>query len=730
MEKTEAKIRIQKLKNQIWEANQAYFNGNCEIIPEGVRDQLKQELIQLETDFPDLITADSPTQRVGAPLDGKLGKIAHKSRKFSLADAFDAEELRDFNTRVKRFLKEDGRGENQNVKIKDRNDNVKCKKNFPLPDTASCGCDKGIGFFSTELKIDGLNVTLWYKNGMLEKAITRGDGIAGEDVTHTIKTCENLPLRILYTGDLEVAGEVFIAKKDFENIQKKFPDEDYKNPRNLAAGTVRQLDPAIAKERKLRIFLYELGQHHPELNIQNQQDFFSWLDTQHLPHESELVVHPDIESAISYCENITEKNIRETHWYDTDGVVIKVHDFALRKQLGYTAKTARFAIAYKFPAEEKYTRITDVHFQVGRTGAITPVAILEPIDIAGSTVSRATLHNVEEVERKGVRIGDMVVVRKAGDIIPEVVAPLADMRDGTETAINFPRNCPSCQQVLNTSETVWRCDNRDCEARAEEGLFYFANQLDIEGLGTKTVEALLELELIKNPADFWALSATDLSMLPGFKTKKIHNLLAQLEKAKTLPFWLLLAGMGIRLVGGEMAKLLTDFWREKFGIFTISEFLHAIESDETALENIESVHGIGPKCAKNVQIYFRDNNHIQLWKKFIAHGITLEWKEKISNSEFAEKNFLVTGTFSTWGRKEIEQYLEDNGGKILSSVSTNLDILLVGENPGSKIEKAQKINTKTPGKIEIWNEEKIREKIPIDAASDKKIKGGENLQLF
>ena len=420
MQLEEARLRIGKLREKLWEAIRAYFNENREIVPESVRDQMKKELIELETKFPELITPDSPTQRVGAPLDGKLPKVEHISRKFSLGDVFNAEELREFDEKVKRFL------------------NTKSVQ------------------YSCELKIDGINVTLWYEKGELVRAVSRGDGFVGEDITHSIKTCQNIPLKLQEPLDLEVSGECFISRKNFQEILKNEPEE-FANARNLAAGSVRQLDPRIAAKRNLQIFLYELGKHSDEVaeKVKDQSSLFKFFDQLGLPHESEFKVIGGMDDVIKFCEQVTNSDMRKKLWYEIDGIVIKVHDFALRKRMGFTAKTAKYAIAWKFPATEKYTKLLDVHFQVGRTGAITPVGILEPIEIDGSTVSRASLHNEGEMMRKAVKIGDTVIVRKAGDIIPEILEPIENMRDGSEKDIIFPDTCPECEQELIKMK-LWR----------------------------------------------------------------------------------------------------------------------------------------------------------------------------------------------------------------------------------------------------------------------------------
>ena len=684
MNKKDAEIRIIKLREKILAANQAYFNENREIFPESVRDQLKKELISLEKEFPELISANSPTQRVGAPLTSKLPKITHKSRKFSLGDIFDATEAREFDKRVKRFLKID--------QIE----------------------------YSCELKLDGINVTIWYENGRLIRALSRGDGKVGEDITHTIRTCKNVPLKLPHAVDLEVSGECFIAKKNFEKVNAK-SDENFANSRNLTAGTVRQLDPKVAEGRYLQTFLYTLGSNDisrdlPDLKIKNQSDLFKFFDQEGLPHESDFKVFDDIESVIKFCEQWSDRKFREKLWYDIDGIVIKVHDFGLRERLGYTAKTAKYAVAWKFPAEEKYTKLLDIHFQVGRTGAITPVGILEPVEIASSTVSRATLHNADEISRKKIMIGDTVIIRKAGDIIPEILEPIEDLRTGEEIVIKFPTNCPECESVLDSSEKIARCNNLDCPARHRENLLYFAKTLKIDGLGEKTINGMIELDLIHSPVDFWKLDQFDLVQLPGFKFKKVENLLMSLEKRKNLALSEIFAGFGIRLVGAENAKMFANYFQDTFGDFEIVNFLE--NSAKIELEQLISIDGVGQKVAESFYKFLNNKRTQKLFNDLFEVGIELLWIERISGGIFNGQKIVITGSFSDISRDEIKKIITQNGGKVSSQISRNTDILLAGEKAGSKLKKAEELE------VEIWNEAKFREIFPTEK------KEGDNLSLF
>lgn len=694
--------RIEKLKSQIWEANQAYFNQAQEIIPESVRDQLKQELLQLEASFPALITPDSPTQRVGAPLDEKLAKVPHQTKKFSLSDAFLPQDLIEFDERIKKFLRQE---------------------------TVEYSC---------ELKIDGINVTLWYENGLLTKALTRGDGKTGEDITHAIRTIKNIPLKLPEPYDLEVTGECFIRRHNFEAINqslqnKDLPDqknfapsqtESFANPRNLAAGTVRQLDPQVAADRNLEISLYtctlaKLATQDALKNLRNQTQLFNFFSSLQLPHQPLSKVSKNIEGVIKFCQTMNEKNTRTIDNIDIDGIVIKIHDLELRRRLGYTAKTAKYAAAWKFPAEEKYTKLLDIHYQVGRTGAVTPVAILEPVDLAGSTVSRATLHNAQEIERKKIMIGDTVIVRKAGDIIPEVLKPIFSLRDGSESDIVFPTHCPECQTPLDTQEKIARCQNQHCPARQQANLIFFADKLKIDGLGKKTVEALLELELIHDAADFWHLTALDLANVPGFKAKKITNLIQALAQKKHLSLQTILAGLGIRHIGEETAKIIAQYFRDTHGEISLENFIRIItesshspdqkttEEDSTNHhKNIDNIYtqfatisGIGPKVADSFLDWLTQHSTQNLWQKFFAAGVELQWNQTPThNQALHQKSIVITGTFQAFSRDELKKQLTDLGGKILSAVSKNCDIVIAGEKAGSKLKKAQELN------LDIWDE--------------------------
>lgn len=493
MDRAKAAHRIEKLKAEIWAANQAYFLENKNLVSEEVRDALKQELKELETAFPDLITPDSPTQRIGIPLDGRLPKVTHLTRKESLTDAFSLADLEDWVVQMGRFL---GRE----------------TMTFPL---------------IVELKIDGLNISLGYMRQSVstkaatyayDRAVTRGNGVVGEDVTHTVKTIESLPLMFDIKGPfvseppafIEISGEVYMPKAALKKVNAALAaDDQFANPRNAAAGTVRQLDPSAAAERDLRMFCYNLdATAMAALGFASQKELLDAFRTMGIPVEPHAKIVPSVVAADAWLQAL--RKTRDDLPFDIDGLVIKVNDVLLQRDLGSTAKAPRWARAYKFPADQKPAVVEDILLQVGRTGAITPVAILSPVSLAGTTVTRASLHNADEVERLDVRIGDTVVVQKAGDIIPEVMEVLKDLRPSHTKPFRMPKNCPSCgtELVRPEGEAVHRCPNPKCGAVRQERLEHFVSRtaFNVEGLGKETIDVLLERGLVGDPADLFSLT--------------------------------------------------------------------------------------------------------------------------------------------------------------------------------------------------------------------------------
>ncbi len=678
MTKAEAHNRIKKLREEIWRLNTAYFLENRTDVSEDVRDSLKRELIDLETEYPDLITPDSPTQRVGAPLDGRLPKVKHRTSKESLQDAFSSEDLHEWYDQMLRQL------------------NVE-----KLPSDLIC-----------ELKIDGLNISLIYENGKegifhLARAVTRGNGIEGEDVTHTVRTIRSLPLTVKADAGIdafEVGGEVYMTKAALSEINKHLEaDEQFANPRNAAAGTVRQLDPAVAASRALEMLCYSFDTSAADsLNLTSQSATLAWLSEHGFPVEEHRKVVPDLAHAERFYDQVHEK--RDALPYDIDGIVIKVDDRTVQRNLGSTAKAPRWARAYKFPAEQKTAQVLAIHLQVGRTGAVTPVAHLTPTQLAGTTVTRATLHNADEIERLDVRVGDTVIVRKAGDIIPEVVEVMTNLRPSGTKPFHYPKNCPSCGTPLirPEGEVVHRCPNATCEAVLEERIAHFASRYaaNIEGLGQETVELLLEQGLISNSADVFMLTKEDLLSLPLFKDKKADNLLAAIERARTLPLDRFLFGLGIRHIGRETAEVLARKLAWHGEQVTVLQFSQTLE--EAKAEDLEAIDGIGGVVALSLKEWIAAPAHKELLRKFGEADVTLTAPKRSSVAQvFEGMTFVITGTLPTLQREEAASMIKERGGKVSSSVSKKTSYLLLGADPGSKYEDAKKLGVKIIGEEEF-----------------------------
>lgn len=659
MDKQEAKVRIEKLRNEILKRNFEYFVLDKSTVAESVRDSLKKELIALETESPELITPDSPSQRVGSVLSGRFDKVKHKSKKWSLADVFSMEELKDWEDRVEKAV--------------------------------------GKTSYITELKIDGLNITIWYEKGILVRAITRGDGNEGEDVTHTVRTIKNLPLKLFEEVDIEVSGEVYMPAESFANLGGEFM-----NPRNAAAGSVRQLDPAVASQRDLRMFIYSMGENNLQNPPKCQSELLRRCMDLGLPVNPEFEVHESSQASIKYLEKWHKD--RDTLPYEIDGVVFKVDNFAKQDELGFTAKTPRWAVAYKFPAEQVSTVLEGITVQIGRTGAATPVAELRPVLVAGSMVSRATLHNEDEVAKKDVRIGDTVIIQKAGDVIPEVVEVLTDLRPTDAKKYIFPKSCPMCNTDLirKTGEAAWRCPNIDCPARKREAFLHFVSRgaLDIDTLGEKVVDALLDFGFIHDVADFFTLKKEQLLELPLFKEKKAQNVLDSIETRKNIELYRLIFGLGIRFVGEQAAKALAQSIKSDAAEINPQMFFE--EMSKKSLEDILSIEGIGDKIAESIFEWFKDENNKNLFKKLNSVGLSLKMPEQKKLLEgVSGKTFVITGSLSM-PREEIKKLIESAGGKVSGSVSAKTDYLIAGEEVGSKLDNAKKFGVK------ILDEEAMR----------------------
>lgn len=662
------------LRREIDRLNRAYFTEGRNEASEEVRDSLKQELIGLEHAFPDLISPDSPTQRVGAPLDGRLPKVKHVYPKESLQDAFSRADLDDWVDQMRRAL----------------------------------GGEAATFDFECELKIDGLNISLVYeriddREYRLARAVTRGNGIEGEDVTHAVRTIASVPLTLTIVDPLpqggiplvlEVGGEVYMDRASVMKLNADLPEEErFANPRNAAAGSVRQLDPSIAAKRELKMLCYALDASSAEaFSLHTQSALMAFLANIGLPIERRYSVVRTLDDV----EKIHDRVLRERADlpYDIDGLVIKVDSRSVQRNLGSTAKYPRYARAFKFPAQESSARLIDIELQVGRTGAITPVAHLTPVQLAGTTVTRATLHNEDEIRRHDVRIGDTLIVRKAGDIIPEVIGVIVALRPKDAVPFRYPAHCPSCQSPLSRpeGEAVHRCLNPACSAIRQQRLEHFTSRyaMNMEGLGSETVEALTASGLVTDIGDFFFLSEQDFLTLPLFKEKKAANALAALEKAKTVALERFLFALGIRNIGREIADILARriSWISRGGYSTpddVAQTLHAL-----TLDDLCAINGIGVRMATSILEWIHDPDNRALLHKCSNGGVrcVLPATEAVAQI-FSGTTFVITGTLPTLGREEVKTIIKERGGRVSGSVSKNTHYLLCGVDPGSKLADAE-----------------------------------------
>lgn len=652
MTKIEAKARIAKLIDEINYHRHLYYIKDTQEISDTAFDYLEKELLALEKEFPDLIRKDSPTQRVGGKALQKFKKILHRSKILSLADAFDMEDLQAWQERNEKILK------------------AKTKSYY------------------SELKMDGLTVVLTYVDGVLSTGATRGDGQVGEDVTMNLKTINSIPLRLKKLSNkalpkiIEVRGEVVMDKKIFQALNKQQAKLNlplFANPRNVAAGSIRQLDPKITSSRKLDCLVFELM---TDLGQKTHQEVHEILANLGFKTSAYNEVCQDLTSVNHYLQKWEKK--RKALAYDTDGVVVVVNDIAQEKILGSVGKADRWMIAYKFPAETTTTKVLDIEIQVGRTGALTPVAILAPVPVAGSIVSRATLHNQDEIQRLDVRVGDTVILQKAGDVIPDIVQVLPKLRTGKEKPFVFPTHCPVCQSPVQqkSQEVAWYCPNKKCYAQNIEALIHFASKkaFNIEGLGDQIIKQLVDNSLISTSADIFSLKLGDLEVLERFASKKARNLLEAIEKSKNIALDRFLYALGIRHVGTETAIILADHFKNlaKFQVST--------------REELENLHEIGPEVSASIISWLADKNNIELLKNLQKAQIKLEYS-KPKDNKLNGQTFLFTGSLEL-ERTEAQDIVRLKGGKVVSSVSKNLDYLVVGENPGSKLSQAEKLNIK------------------------------------
>lgn len=660
------KKRIDELKDLLNQYGYEYYTLDQPTVSDTEYDKLMQELLGLEEEHPELVTTDSPTQRVGGEPLASFEKVEHQVAMLSLGNAFNEEDLRDFDRRVRQDVGEQ----------------------------VSYVC---------ELKIDGLAISLRYEDGLFVQGATRGDGSIGEDITTNLRTIKSIPLRLKENIDIEVRGEAFMPKRSFESLNKEREangEELFANPRNAAAGSLRQLDPKIAAKRNLDIFLYGIGSTDG-LPIDSHSDGLDYLERIGFKTNPERRRCANMEEVIQFIEEWTEK--RPNLPYEIDGIVIKVDSFEQQEQLGTTAKSPRWAIAYKFPAEEVMTRLIDIELSVGRTGVVTPTAILEPVRVAGSTVKRASLHNEDLIREKDIKIGDYVIIKKAGDIIPEVVSVVEEKRTGEEQDFAMPTGCPECgsELVRFEDEVALRCINPKCHAQIREGLIHFVsrNAMNIEGLGEKVITQLFAANLIEDVADIFRLDRDELLKLERMGEKSVDNLLNAIEASKSNSLEKLLFGLGIRHVGAKAAKTLAQ----------VFETMDALQ--KATMEDLININEIGKKMADSIVTYFEKNEVSQLIDELKSYDVNMVYKgPKIVNVEeidsiFAGKTIVLTGKLEQMGRNEAKKELEALGAKITGSVSKNTDIVIAGEDAGSKLDKAQELG------IEVWDEAKMLQEL-------------------
>lgn len=655
MEQVES--RMTYLIDVLNKANVEYYVNDNPTLSDNEYDSLMDELIKLEEKYPQLKQSNSPTTKVGNEVIAAFNKVTHPTPMFSLADVFNEDEVRDFDAKV--------------------------RKEVSNPE------------YVCELKMDGLAVSLIYKDGKFVSAATRGNGVIGEDITHNVRTIKKLPLTLHKKVDLEVRGEIYMNKKVFNELNEKRKQENlnlFQNPRNAAAGSIRQLDSSITKERQLDIVLY----HLPNTTLKKHSETIELLKECGLPTNPNNKICKNIDEIMDYIHYWTEH--RPELPYEIDGIVIKVNDLAMQKILGYTVKYPKWAVAYKFPAETVITRLDDIVCTVGRTGQITPNAVLEPIKVAGSTIRRATLHNYQYISDKDLRIGDYVYLHKAGDVIPEVVGPVRERRVNELEPYVMIDKCPICGAKLeeSASKIDLYCPNEHCPARKVNSLIHFISRgcMNIDGLGESIVEDFYNMGIIKDVTDIYKLKdkKEELIELEGFGSKSVSNLLISIENSKNNSLENLLNGLGINGIGAKTAKILAKRYE------TMDNLMNA------SSEELEQIKDIGSTISNNISNYFDNPKNRILIHELKDIGINMEYKgEKIIQDEaFTNKKFVLTGTISFLSRDELKKIIEDRGGEVSGSVSKKTDVVIAGENPGSKYDKAKALN------IPIWDEVSLR----------------------
>lgn len=647
-----AQLEIKRLRDEVRKHDYQYHVLDSPLVADAEYDELKRRLQELEEEFPQFFAPDSPTQRVGSEPSDAFAETTHRVPLLSLDNAFNDDEVRAFDQRVLRLL------ELESVE------------------------------YAVEPKFDGLSIELIYEGGVFVQGSTRGDGRVGEDVTSNVRTIRNIPMKLRTPNDkmpptsLEIRGEVYIDVADFETLNKRRLEAEqplFANPRNAAAGSLRQLDPQITARRPLKFTAYDAAD--PQMfNVHTQTQLLEALREWGLPVNQDHNTFHSLEQVFSFYQTL--KSQRESLPFEIDGLVIKVNEFALRERLGVTSRSPRWALAYKFPAVQASTRINDITVQVGRTGVLTPVAELEPVAIAGVTVRRATLHNQDEIDKKDIRVGDTVLVQRAGDVIPGVVKVLVEKRTGSERRFRLPQRCPVCGSsvVQEEGEVAQRCPNASCAAQVKQRIRHFVsrNAMDIEGLGKKWVERLVDERLLQSVADLYCLDAERLLGLDRLAEKSVENLLRAIGISKTRSLHRLIFALGIRHVGHNLAEILAGHYEN---LETLGQ------ADE---ESLAAIEGIGPKVAHSIMIFFQDSHNQNLMRQLQKAGlnphnhITAKKTAKLSGIRF-----VFTGTLSKFTRSEAEKMVKRLGGSVTSAVSKKTGYVVLGENPGSKAQKAQ-----------------------------------------
>ncbi|MFJ7936531.1 NAD-dependent DNA ligase LigA [Sporosarcina sp. NPDC096371] len=664
MDRVELEKRVEQLNQLLHEYGHAYYVLDKPLISDAVYDDYMRELLAIEAENPDLVYLDSPSQRVGGEVLAGFGKVTHAFPMLSLSNAFDEGDLRDFDRRAQEAVGH----------------------------TVSYIC---------ELKIDGLAVSLRYVDGKFVQGSTRGDGTVGEEITASLKTIRTIPLRLKEAVSIEVRGEAYMPKKSFAQLnaaRDEAGEEPFANPRNAAAGSLRQLDPKIAASRNLAVFIYSIAGDGSAYGQDSHSESLNNLDSLGFETNKERQNCDSIEEVIAYIEKWTA--VRADLNYEIDGIVVKVDNFEDQEQLGFTAKSPKWAIAYKFPAEEVVTTLLDIELSVGRTGVVTPTAILEPVLVAGSTVGRASLHNEDLIKEKDVRIGDTVIIRKAGDIIPEVVAPIIEKRTGNEVPYEMPKDCPVCDSELVRieGEVALRCVNPQCPAQMKEAIIHFVsrNAMNIEGIGERVVEQLYVADLVHDVSDLYTLTKEQLIELERMGEKSVSNLLTAIEASKENSLEKMLFGFGIRHVGEKAATILA----EEFGTLTA-----LMEAD---VERLLTIHEIGDKVADSIKTYFSNEDVLAMLGKLETYGVNMTYKGRTrqdlpTDGPFVGKTVVLTGKLAILSRGEAKEQIEAFGGKVSGSVSKKTDLVIAGEDAGSKLAKAEELG------ITVWDEAKLIE---------------------